>query len=49
MFFQEGAAVSERYQEKCAAASKKKFCAAVFEHAFYVEENVRLLLRIMST
>ena len=45
MFFKERAAASKRYQEKCATPSEKNICAAVFEHIFYVEENVRLLLR----
>ena len=34
--------------KESAVAFEKKICAAVFEHIFYVEENVRLLLRIMS-
>ena len=40
MFFKECAAASEKYFKKCATA---------FEYIFYVEENVRLLLRIRST
>ena len=40
MIFKERAAASERYQEKFAAASEKTICEAVFEHIFYVEENM---------